>query len=153
MTSIALGLILLVFNPFVARIAIESQDRFSSIAFSARDERAVRWILAIIGVAVIALGAAEVWLGRFHHAINIPGHSISANYGFLWWGMAIKAACPIGLAILLLLTRARAAEMAAALNPKILGRRFTTQTYSAVLIAVVLMLLGIGTKIVVAGPG
>jgi hypothetical protein len=153
MTSIALGLVLLVFNAFMARLAIEFQHRIASSTYSPRDEQTLRWMLVVGGSLFIALGAAEVWLSTFHHAMNTPVHSISANQNILWWGMAIKAAGPIGLAILLFLTRTRAVEMAAALNPKILGRRFTTQTYSAVLIAFVLMLLSIGTKIVVAGPG
>ncbi|MGA6974175.1 MAG: hypothetical protein WBY93_21285 [Candidatus Binatus sp.] len=153
MTSIALGLVLLVFNAFMARLAIEFQHRISSSTYSPRDEQTLRWMLVVGGSLFIALGAAEVWLSTFHHPMNTPGHSISANQSILWWGMALKAAGPIGLAILLFLTRTRAVEMAAALNPKILGRRFTTQTYSAVLIAFVLMLLSIGTKIVVTGPG
>jgi len=153
MTSIALGLVLVVFNAFIARVAIECQGRISDMTFSSRDEHVMRWILVIAGAVVIVLGAAEVWLGTLRHVLHLQSHSVSMNQNILWWGMALKAAGPFLLGIFLFLTRTRAVEMAAALNPKILGRRFTTQTYSAVLIVFVLMLLGIGTKIVVTGPG
>ena len=153
MTSIALGLVLVVFNAFIASVVVQCQGRISDKTFSPRDEHTVRWVLAITGVVVIALGMAELWLGTFRHPVYLPSRSVSMNENILWWGMAIKAAGPFLLGIFLFLTRTRAVEMAAALNPKILGRRFTTQTYRSVLILFVLMLLGIGTKIVVAGPG
>jgi hypothetical protein len=86
MTSIALGLVLVVFNAFIARVAIECQGRISDMTFSSRDEHVMRWILVIAGAVVIVLGAAEVWLGTLRHALHLQSHSVSMNQYILWWG-------------------------------------------------------------------
>ena len=68
MISIVLGLVLFVFNGFIAHVAIESQRRIAGIDFTPKDERAVRWVFAIAGLIVIALGVAQVWFGAFNNS-------------------------------------------------------------------------------------